>query len=59
MSTRMRQRLATSKPRVYKLTNGGMWWADVVVGHTYYCELFSTYAEAIAKAHEYARMVKA
>jgi hypothetical protein len=59
MSDRMRRQDATSKPRVYRFVRGGAWWTDVVIAGTYHCHISKTHAEAIEKAHEYARMAKA
>ena len=49
-----------SKPAVYKILKGGMWWASVQdVQGKYHSDLFFTHTEAIAKAHEYAAMNRA
>jgi hypothetical protein len=49
-----------SKPAVYKISKGGMWWATVKdVDGKYHTEMYLTHAEAVAKANEFARMVKA
>jgi hypothetical protein len=58
MSTRMKDRLATSRPRVYKRYEGGMWWADVNIDGVYLCHPCHTYEQAVEWAHKYALMVR-
>ena len=49
-----------SKPAVYKILKGGMWWASVQDSDgRYHSDLFMTHREALVKAHEYAAMVTA
>ena len=58
--TRMKDRNAGHKPRIYKLTEKGMWWADVRThDEQYKCDCFFTYSAALDQAHEYAAMNRA
>jgi len=56
MSERMHDRNSGTKPRVFKIRDNGMWWADVrTADGVYVCDVFPTYEQAIAQSREYAR----
>jgi hypothetical protein len=49
-----------SKPAVYKISKGGMWWATVKdVDGRYHSECYHRYEDAVEQANAYAVMVKA